>query len=115
MPFVMAATGPASCAPMQSYVVYGGYLGYIALSSCAEGAILASLRKVLKPETGVGPLVCNRYLHAKWWQGQLASLVTFIHIGFLASAIRCLRVGGHGLVAELKELEESIKTAAGEL
>lgn len=117
LPFILSATGPGGCAPMQSLVVYGAYCGYIALSTAAEGAILSSLRKVLKPETGVGPLACNRYLHAKWWQGQIASLATFVHVGFLASAVSCLRAGshGHGLVAELKELEESIAAAATKL
>lgn len=91
LPFIISFVGPNKdkCSPMESLIVYGAYCGFVALSTLAEGGILVSLRSALKTETGAGSLSCNRYLYAKWWQGQLANLDTFVHVGFVASAIRC--------------------------
>lgn len=90
LPFVISFTGPPKCSPMESLIVYGAYCGFVAVSTLAEGGILVSLRSALKTETGAGSLSCNRYLYAKWWQGQLANLDTFVHVGFVASALKCL-------------------------
>lgn len=94
LPFVIGFTGPTTCGltPTEFWIIHGAYCGFVVLSTVAEGGILIALRKALKTETGAGPLACNRYLYAKWWQGQLASLDTFVHIGFVATGIRCLLV-----------------------
>ena len=89
LPFVISFIGPSTCSPMDSLIVYGAYCGFVAVSTLAECGILVSLRSVLRTDTGAGSLSCNRYLYAKWWQGQLANLDTFVHVGFVASALRC--------------------------
>ena len=44
---------------------------------------------------------CNRYVIAKWLQGQLANLCTFVHLCFIASAAVCFRTGAETLAPEL--------------
>lgn len=66
---------------------FGAYGAFLALSTLAEGAIPALLRRTLGPETGATHVFCNRYLMTKWCQGQLANLATFTHVCFVASVI----------------------------
>jgi hypothetical protein len=47
---------------------------------------------------------CNRYVIAKWLQGQLANLCTFVHLCFIASAVDCFRTGADTVTAELDYL-----------
>jgi len=48
---------------------------------------------------------CNRYVIAKWLQGQLANLCTFVHLCFIASAVDCFRTGADNFTAELDYLK----------
>ena len=103
-PFISSTTGEVTCSPTQAMAVYIVYSAYAAFSTLGEMAIIAGMRAVLKSGAGLGAPSCNRYLQAKWFQGQLASLVSFIHFGFIASNIVCLYTGG-----------EDVRGAEGEL
>jgi len=106
LPFIASTTGDVACSQVQAMAVYGTYCGYVAFSTLGEIGIIAGMRSILKTDSGSGTPSCNRYLHVKWLQGQLASLTTFIHVGFVASTVVCLytgRDGVDGLVAVADE------------
>lgn len=104
LPFISSTTGDVACTQVQAMAVYGTYCGYVAFSTLGEIGIIAGMRSILKSDSGSGTPSCNRYLHVKWLQGQLASLTTFIHIGFVASTVVCLYTGrADALAAELDE------------
>jgi hypothetical protein len=120
LPFISSTTGDVACSQVQAMAVYGTYCGYVAFSTLGEIGIIAGMRSILKSDSGSGTPSCNRYLHVKWLQGQLASLTTFIHVGFVASTVVCLytgRDGVDGLAAELDEglhkLESKVDNAQG--
>ena len=120
LPFIASTTGDVACSQVQAMAVYGTYCGYVAFSTLGEIGIIAGMRSILKSDSGSGTPSCNRYLHVKWLQGQLASLTTFIHIGFVASTVVCLytgRDGVDGLAAAadegLHKLEANVDDAQG--
>lgn len=107
LPFISSTTGDVVCSQVQTMAVYGTYCGYVAFSTLGEIGIIAGMRSILKSDSGSGTPSCNRYLHVKWLQGQLASLATFIHVGFIASTLVCLYAGGDGgdgLIAGMDEV-----------
>jgi hypothetical protein len=109
LPFISSTTGDITCSQVQTMAVYGTYCGYVAFSTLGEIGIIAGMRSILKKsDSGSGTPSCNRYLHVKWLQGQLASLATFIHVGFIASTIVCLYAGGDGVGGLVAELDEDI-------
>ena len=83
--FVSSKSNEGSAMPL--IAVYGAYGGFIALSTLAEGGIHFKMRSVLRLESGIPHLICNRYLLMKWCQGQIANLDTFVHICFVASVV----------------------------
>ena len=90
LPFIFAAfifSGSNEGSTMSFIPVYGAYGGFFALSTLAEGGIHGTLRSTLRPESGAGLLICNRYLLMKWCQGQIANLDTFVHICYVASVV----------------------------
>ena len=112
LPFISSTTGDVVCSQVQTMAVYGTYCGYVAFSTLGEIGIIAGMRSILKSDSGSGTPSCNRYLHVKWLQGQLASLATFIHVGFIASTLVCLYAGGDGgdgLIAGVDEVLHEVE------
>ena len=73
------------------------------MSTFGEMAIISGMKRVVNAEQK-SAVSCNRYVIAKWLQGQLANLCTFVHLCFIASAVDCFRTGADTVTAELDYL-----------
>lgn len=61
-PFISSTTGKVSCDPVQAMTVYVAYHTYVLISTIAELGIITKMKMVLKSDSGLGTLSCNRYL-----------------------------------------------------
>lgn len=103
-PIVYSNIGVVVCAPVNSFQIYGLYGLYVLVSTLCEAYIIQGMKNFLKR----GEVTCNCYVILKWFQGQLASLVSFVHICFIASTLDCLRTGDDNLYAFADELDRSL-------
>jgi hypothetical protein len=95
LPFLASFLGEPECSSVSPLYVYAAYLGFIVFSSSVELGVLITLKKVLVIQGNDNVLPFNRYLLAKWCQGQLSNFVTFMHFCYNASALICLTIEGH--------------------
>jgi len=117
-PILYSNLGKVHCTPVDSLQIYGLYGLYVLVSTLCEMYIIQGMKKFLKR----GEVTCNRYIIMKWFQGQLANLVSFVHICFIASTLDCLRTGDDNLYAfadkldaELHALDKQLITEATHL
>ena len=94
LPFLAAFLLEPVCSSVSPLYVYAAYAGFIVFSSSVELGVLITLKKALVVKGKENALPFNRYLLAKWCQGQLSSFVTFMHFCFNASALICLKQSG---------------------
>ena len=102
-PLIFTNVGRVACSPASPMAVYGTYCAYILMSTFGEMAIISGMKRVVNAEQK-SAVSCNRYVIAKWLQGQLANLCTFVHLCFIASAGDCFRTGADTVTAELDYL-----------
>jgi hypothetical protein len=103
-PILHSNVGEIKCSPVKSLHIYGLYGLYVLVSTLCEIHIIQGMKKFLKR----GEVTCNRYIIMKWFQGQLASLVSFVHICFIASTLDCFRIGDDNLYAFADELDAEL-------
>jgi hypothetical protein len=87
LPFLLRREA-GQCKPMMSIPVYGAFVGFMILGTIFEVCIHQRLKSSLC-HCGVHRVLCNSYVIAKWLQGQLANLGTFMHVCFCAHIVAC--------------------------
>jgi hypothetical protein len=90
LPFLASFLGQNECSSVSPYYVYGAYGWFFLTSTIIELAVLLILRQAMRID-GKSMLPFNRYLFAKWFQGQFSNFVYFMHFCYVASALVCLK------------------------
>lgn len=105
LPFLASFLGKEECSSVSPSYVYMAYAIFAFLSTAVEIGVLVILRKAMTFD-GQSMLPFNRYLFAKWLNGQFANFVYFMHFCYVASALMCLTESG-GVDAALTSAEAS--------
>lgn len=93
LPFLASFLGQDECSSVSPYYVYGAYGWFFLTSTIIELAVLLILRQAMRID-GKSMLPFNRYLAAKWLQGQFSNFVYFMHFCYVAAALVCLKQKG---------------------
>jgi hypothetical protein len=111
LPFLASFLGKEECSSVSPLYVYAAYGGFIIVSTAVECGILMILRKAMTFD-GQKMLPLNRYLFAKWFQGQFANLVYFLHFCYVSAALMCLQESGGAEASSAAELGTIDQTAS---